>query len=35
MIIIMEPGATEAQISNVVKHLEDNDYKFIRWSKRS
>ncbi len=27
MIIIMEPGATEAQIKNVVKHLEDNDFR--------
>lgn len=27
MIIIMESGATEAQINKVVKHLEENDFK--------
>jgi len=27
MIIIMEPRATEAQIKNVVNHLEENDFK--------
>ena len=27
MIVIMESGATEAQINKVVKHLEENDFK--------
>ena len=29
MIIIMESGATEAQINKVVKHLEENDFKML------